>query len=61
MHSPGYARSVATRLDKAYDVTRQPDNASRQAVEEAIRPWMDEAMRNATVSTMGRVFTSNSR
>ena len=53
----GYARSVAMRLDKAYEMTEHPDAASRLAIHEAIRPWMDQVMPGIAISAMSRAFS----
>jgi hypothetical protein len=42
VHWAGYARSVAMRLNKPYEVGGPPDAASRRAIYEAASPWMDE-------------------
>jgi len=55
VHSAGYAQSVAMRLDKPYEVAGQPDAISRQAIYEAVRPWMDEGMLDFAISTTGPV------
>jgi len=48
VYSAGYAHNVATRLRKTYEMADDPTESVRQAMYDAVQPWMDEALPHRT-------------